>query len=270
MSYAITTIWHERNRFLPAIMAVAFSALLIALQSGLLLGLLSMMSTPVDKASADIWVTFPGVRSVDLGQPIPSYWESRLQEQPGVERVETGVMGFALWTLHANEKRQELTEVCMLVGTELDRNSIALVEPLRRQPQLVAMLSEPMTVLIDESERGRLGVTKVGEVADIAGYNVRVVGMVKGLKSLGGAYVFCSNTTVKTILHYWPNQTTYIMAKCKNTAAAETVVERLKVYPQMTVYTKDEFSFRSRMHWMMTTKAGIALAFTAVLGLIVG
>ena len=37
MSYAITTIWHERNRFLPAIMAVAFSALLIALQSGLLM-----------------------------------------------------------------------------------------------------------------------------------------------------------------------------------------------------------------------------------------
>src|SRR6266851_3596857 len=135
MSYAITTIWHERNRCLPAIMAVAFSALLIALQSGLLLGLLSMMSTPVDKASADIWVTFPGTRSVDLGLPIPSYWETRLQEQPGVERVETGVMGFALWTLPANERRKENTEVCMLVGTELDRDSIALVEPLRRQPK---------------------------------------------------------------------------------------------------------------------------------------
>src|SRR5262249_12774584 len=164
------------NRFLPAIMAVAFSAMLIALQSGLLLGLLSMMSTPVDKASADVWVTFPGVRSVDLGRGIPEYWESRLASQPEVERVETSIMGFGLWTLPANEKRKEtLTEVCMVVGTELDRDSIALVEPLRRQPHLAAMLAEPMTVLIDESECDRLGVKDVGETADILDCSVRVV-----------------------------------------------------------------------------------------------
>src|SRR3954452_9212976 len=48
MSYALTTLGHERQRFLPAVLAVAFSALLIALQSGLLLGLLTLMSTPVD------------------------------------------------------------------------------------------------------------------------------------------------------------------------------------------------------------------------------
>src|SRR5436309_1400483 len=168
MNYAITTIWHERNRFMPAIMAVAFSAMLIALQSGLLLGLLSMMSTPVDKASADVWVTFPGVRSVDLGGGIPDYWQSRVMQQPGVERVETSIMGFGLWTLRSNGARPEtLTEVCMVMGTELDRSSIALLEPLRRQPHLTAMLAEPMTVLIDESEKDRLGVHAVGETADI-------------------------------------------------------------------------------------------------------
>lgn len=48
MSYALTTIWYERQRFLPAILAVAFSAVLIALQAGIVLGLLTMMSLPVD------------------------------------------------------------------------------------------------------------------------------------------------------------------------------------------------------------------------------
>jgi putative ABC transport system permease protein len=271
MTYAITTIWHERNRFLPAIMAVAFSALLIALQTGLLLGLLSMMSTPVDKASADVWVAFPGVRSVDLGNGIPKYWETRVMEQPGVERVETSHMGFGLWTLRSNGARPEThTEVCMVVGTNLDPASIALLEPLRRQPHLVAMLAEPMTVLIDESEKGRLGVKGVGDFADILGSSVRVVGFVKGLRSLGGVYVFCSTQTARIALHSWPDATTYILAKCKSPAAAAQVVQRLKVYPQMTAYTKDEFSFRSRMHWMTTTKAGLALAFTACLGLVVG
>src|SRR5262245_55570161 len=189
MSYAITTIWHERNRFLPAIMAVAFSALLIALQSGLLLGLLSMMSTPVDKASADVWVAFPGVRSVDLGNGIPNYWATRVMQQPGVERVESSVMGFGLWTSRSRGDRPSThTEVCMVVGTELNQRSIGLLEPLRRQPHLTAMLAEPMTVLIDESEKDRLGVHAVGDTADILHWSVRVIGFVKGLKSLGGAY----------------------------------------------------------------------------------
>src|SRR5438876_4426142 len=144
MSYAITTIWHERNRFMPAILAVAFSALLIALQSGLLLGLLSMMSTPVDQATAHIWGAYPGTRSVDLGRGIPDYWQPRLEEDPTVQQVETCVMGFGMWTLTANQKRPKMqTEVCMVVGSSLEPESIALVEPLRRQPALVSQLAEP-------------------------------------------------------------------------------------------------------------------------------
>ena len=30
MSYSLATLWHERQRFLPGVLAVAFSALLIA------------------------------------------------------------------------------------------------------------------------------------------------------------------------------------------------------------------------------------------------
>ena len=38
----------------------------------------------------------------------------------------------------------------------------------------------------------------------------------------------------------------------------------------MTVMTQDKFSIRSRMHWLTKTKAGIALGYTALLGLLVG
>src|SRR5437764_12476917 len=95
MNFALTTIWQERQRFLPAVMGVAFSALLIALQGGLLLGLLTLMSTPVDHASADLWVGHPEVRSVDLGRPIPEAWQDRLAMQPEVRRVDPCVEGFA-------------------------------------------------------------------------------------------------------------------------------------------------------------------------------
>jgi putative ABC transport system permease protein len=38
----------------------------------------------------------------------------------------------------------------------------------------------------------------------------------------------------------------------------------------MSSFTSDQFSFRSRMHWLTKTKGGIALGYAAMLGLLVG
>src|SRR5271165_3594034 len=84
MPYSLATLWHERQRFLPGVLAVAFSALLIALQCGLLLGLFSITSLPIDHTTADVWVGHPEVPSVDLGRPIPDAWQAYLA-MPGVE-----------------------------------------------------------------------------------------------------------------------------------------------------------------------------------------
>src|SRR5947209_6499683 len=96
MSYALATLWYERQRFLPGVLAVAFSALLIALQCGLLLGLFSITSLPIDETRADVWVGHPEVQSVDLGRPVPADWVSYLS-MPEVERTEVSLEGFAYW-----------------------------------------------------------------------------------------------------------------------------------------------------------------------------
>ena len=54
MSYALLTLWFDRQRYLPGVLAVAFSALLIALQCGLLFGLLSVTSIPIDSTTASV------------------------------------------------------------------------------------------------------------------------------------------------------------------------------------------------------------------------
>ena len=41
-------------------------------------------------------------------------------------------------------------------------------------------------------------------------------------------------------------------------------------YKQMSSFTSDELSMRSRLYWLTTTKAGVAVGFTALLGLLVG
>ncbi|HJZ54275.1 MAG TPA: ABC transporter permease [Gemmataceae bacterium] len=270
MAYSLSTIWYERQRFLPAILAVAFSALLIAVQSGLVLGLLSMMSVPVDKSRADVWIGHPGVRSVDLGRPLPERWVIRADANPEVERAEACVIGFSLWSYTPPGSETAVGEVCTVIGTRLDPESLAAVEAVRTDPELLGRLSEPWTVAVDESEIGRLGIPGPGVVADIFGYRVRVVGLVRGYKSLGGPYVFCSIDTARALMNYQKDQVTFLVAKCRNPADADAVVRRMKGYRQLTAFTADDFSARSRMHWLTTTKAGIAVGFTAMLGLLVG
>jgi len=71
-------------------------------------------------------------------------------------------------------------------------------------------------------------------------------------------------------MRYQNDEATYLVAKTANPADAEKVARRLGAYAQLTAFTADEFSARSRMHWLITTKAGIAVGFTALLGLLVG
>ena len=270
MSFALATIWHERQRFLPAILAVAFSAILIAVQGGLVIGLLSMTSVPVDRAIADVWVGYPAVQSVDLGQKVPERWIGRVAGQPGVVRAEHYIITFSMWTRASTTGRPSTPEVCTVVGSRLDRNALGAVEALRNDPDLLAKLAEPFTVVVDESELGRLGIRGVGDQAEVLGRRVRVIGLVSGYKSLGGPYVFCSYETARMACLYQPGECTYLLAKCESPAAAKRVVAQLGRYEQMSAFESEAFSLRSRLHWLFTTKAGVAVGFTALLGLLVG
>ncbi|MGL6073290.1 MAG: ABC transporter permease [Fimbriiglobus sp.] len=270
MTYALATIWYERQRFLPAIFAVAFSAVLIAVQCGIMIGLLSTISLPVDKSTADIWVGYPGVRSVDLGRPIPERWVSRLQQQPEVVYTEPAILGFSLWIKVSNRDAPATPEVITVVGTKLDPGSLGAVEYLREHPEIMARLREPNAVAVDGSDLGRLGIEGIGDQAEVFGHRIKVVGIVEGYRSIGGPYVFCSIETARKLVRDPPGGVTYHLAKCRNPEDAQVVAERLSEFKQMSAYTSDELSTRSRLYWLTTTKAGIAVGFTALLGLLVG
>src|SRR5271156_5784249 len=142
MPYSLITLWHERQRFLPGILAVAFSAVLIAIQCGLLLGLFSITSLPVDRTRADIWLGSPEVLSVDLGRPIPEQFVTRLASQPGIEPPEPFLEGFGYWI---NPKGA--SELCIVVGSRLNDDAMGWVSGLT--PELRARLMEPGTVVVD-------------------------------------------------------------------------------------------------------------------------
>jgi putative ABC transport system permease protein len=267
MGYALQTLWHEKSRYAAGVGAVAFSAVLMALQVGLMLGLFEITSIPVDHTSADIWVGDNDVESVDLGRPIPVSYIARL-DRPGVTMPELYYLAFASYT-----KMSGGSNLCMILGSGMGPNDAGCADVLT--PEMRAALAEPMTVVVDRSDMPRLGLAEIGSKGKINGQEVRLVATVSGLKSLAAPWIFCSQTTARSVLSVtnpqYRDHTTYLLARCDSPRRAAEVVSELRAeYPEMSIYTAEEFSTKSRVYWLLRTKAGIAIGYAALLGLFVG
>lgn len=266
LPYSLILIGRERGRYLPAILAVAFCAQLNILQWGVLLGTLSVLSMPIDRSPADVWVASRDVLSLELGHPIPEAWESRVASQPEVERTETYLFSFGYW-----HKPSGGSEVCCVIGSQLGDRALGALSDLT--PEMRTRLSEPGAVVVDSSELDRLGIHGVGDIAEVYGHRVSVVGLLHGFKSVGGPYVFCSLRTARMILPLFqekPHDTMFMLARCRDPQGAKELVERLRDYPNLSAFTRDDFSVRTRLYWLTQTNAGIGMGCTAGLALLVG
>ena len=266
MPYSLKILWREPRRYLPAVLAVAFSDLLITVQVGLLLGALAVLSLPIDHSRADVWAASRGVLSLELGYPIPESWRSRMASMGEVVDTECYLYGFSYW-----RKPRGGSEVCCVIGSRLHEGALGAVSDLT--PRMRTLLTEPGAVVVDETELERLGVAGVGGLAEVAGHRVRVVGLVRGLKSVGPPFVFCSLRTayqLQPLFRDYPGHTMYLLGRCREPSDATAVARRLRERPDLSAFTREQFSARTRQYWATSTKAGIGMGFTAFLSLMVG
>lgn len=269
MPYSLKICWRERTRFLPAVLAVAFSALLMALQGGLLLGVLAIASRPIDRARADLWIASRHTASLGFGHPIPAEWRARLLGRPEIERVEPFLFGFGIW-----HKPGGGTEQCYIFGARLDEEAAGM--PCDVTAETRRRLTEPGTVAVYAGDLPLLGLSGAArEAGEVAGRRLEVVGLMRGVKGAGlMPGLFCSLRTARLLLSSSDpdsDQVMYLLARCRNAENSSTVAAQMRrQYPDMETLTSGEFSQRTRVYWLLKTKAGMALAFAAVLGLFVG
>ena len=263
MKFVILTLWHERRRYLPGVLAVAFSALLIGLQVGIFWGLISVVSVPIVRSRADLWVGFPRTPSIDLGRAIPAYYRNRVEGLAEVARTDEYIQSMSLW-----KNTREEVELAIVAGASLDDDALGPARMLA--PELRQALREPGTIVIDVADRTRLGVTEVGDLGSINNHAVRIVGFMSGMGSLTGPYAMCSLATARTLLGLREEQTTFILATLRDPAQGDAAAAKLNEFPNFTAHVSERFSLQSKIHWLTKTKAGAAVSFIAALGLFVG
>ena len=195
LPYSLTILRRDPHRYAPAILAVAFSAVLIAVQCGLVLGVLQCVSVFIDGASADIWVMTADADSPPQACPIPLTWQLRLDMQPEIERTEPYLLGPGAW----HKPHMGSIEECFIVGFHLDDPSLGRINAI--PPDLLTQLSEPGTIVVDRWDLENLGLNKgTGEAGELNQKRVRVVGTVSGFRGHNFIFIFCSLQTARMLL----------------------------------------------------------------------
>ncbi len=269
-SLARQTLRYEWRRFLPAVLAIGFSSLLLLLQAALVLGIFGSASVYVSGSSADLWLGYPGTQSVDQGRPVDPNLQSLLLMQPQVAKVEPFYWLDADWRGPAKDTGGVSVYVS---GIDIGRDGLMFSRAL--SPQLRQRLALPDSVIVDRAELDKLGVG-IGERAHLNGHPVRVVGASSGLRALGGVNVVASLETARHLQGgggnaAWP---AYFVARLHDPAQAPQVIAQLRAgaagFGRFEAWTAPDFARQAVLFWMFDTGAGAGVLFLAAVVLLVG
>ena len=260
---------HDWRRFLPAMLAIAGSSVLLLVQLALMLGLFSTITVFVTASRGDLWVGFPGTQSVDSGRPIAVASEVMLYLKPEVARVERMQWAAGDWRAPRGDRGG-----VSVVVTGIDPRPDGLVLAGRLSPAQRRALVEPGAVILDRADLGKLGVA-VGGSAEIGGRRVRVVGTTTGLRGVGAVNVVASLTTAAQIEPQLrqSDDVAYLVVKLHPGADQLRVRDALNAGPpprRFEAWTADELANRTLRFWILESGLGVGVAFSSAIALLVG
>lgn len=259
------TLIHEWRRFLPAMLAVAFSGLLLLMQAALVFGIFGSTAVYITASDADLWVGYPGTQSIELGRPIGPAARTALLMDPGVARVEPFAWVDGDWRGPAGTGGVSV----FVSGISTEPGGMIFSDVLTSEQR--ASLKEPFAVIVDRADLSKLGVP-IGGQALINGDLVRIVGVANGIRALGGVNVLASLDTARALDNdTGGTEVAYYVAKLKPGADADAVAARVDASAHgYAAWTAASFARRAVFYWMFQTGAGLGVIFLAVVVFIVG
>ena len=259
------TLVHEWRRFLPAMLAVAFSGLLLLMQAALVFGIFGATAVYITASDADLWVGYPGTQSIELGRPIAPRARTALLMDSGVARVEPFAWVDGDWRGPAGTGGVSV----FVSGISTNANGMIFSDVLT--PAQRASLKEPFAVIVDRADLPKLGVP-IGGQALINGDLVRIVGVASGIRALGGVNVVASLDTARALDNDTGGaEVAYYVARLKPGANAAAVAARIDAHAHgYAAWTASSFARRAVLYWMFQTGAGLGVIFLALVVFIVG
>lgn len=261
---ASRNLFHDRVRLIATVVGIVFSIILVTVQMGLYLSFSRMVTTMIDHAEADLWIVPRGTKCFEDPSLLDERERFRALAVAGVAEAAPVVIGFAEWRL----PRGGATPV-FVVGSDKEKPGL---QPWNVVAGSIDQLATPDAVAVDESYFERLGVSQLGDIAEMRQRKARVAAITKGIRSFTTTpYVFTTFDRARGYIGIANNKATYFLVRVAPGNDIETVRQQIADnVKDSEVLTEAEFRERSRSFWLFGTGAGAALFAGALLGIIVG
>lgn len=270
ISLARSGLIHDWRRFLSAVFALAFSALLIHAQIGLALGFFYVVADFLQKSSADLWVTDPRMTSLWSGMPLKLEVEFMVRTHPDVIGIST------FQATEAELKAEKIRAYSMLIYFQDSRKQDMSI-PRNTFQTYATALEEPGTVVLETKARTNLGL-RIGDEMEFNGKRAKLIGFTdeyKGVKLFGSEFLIgvCSQMTAAQISDgHLREDGGSLQLKLKDPARLEQVRKELsQMYPgKFRLWTLDELFQSTLYDQIVKSKKDWQLLFSALIAVLIG
>jgi putative ABC transport system permease protein len=256
---------HDRGKLVITLAGVAFAVTLVFVQVGLLRGLLKNATITIDRADADLWITSKNTPNVDFPHYFSDGYVNRVRSVPGVARADNLMVVFVGMQLPTGAE-----ETLLVYGLE---DPAAWHLPWAVSEGSVDSIRRGRTMMLDESSVRRFGPFRVGERRELFGQRIDIVGRTKEALSFTTMPIAFTSMNVAQDLepNLYSGRTAYVLVKLAPGArAASGAAEIRRRLPYNDVYTREDWSERTRRYWVVSTGLGLNMALTVFLGVLVG
>lgn len=225
---ALQNLLQDKLRFALSVVGVALAVMLILFLLGLRAGILRSAIIYLDNAPGAVAVMPAGVKNTSAGisQFLPRETADRVAAEPGVGRVTPILLMMAIPEFHGRK------EVIKLIGYDV---------ALGGGPWDVSQGREPQAddeVVLDRVLAARHDF-KVGDTFNVAGRQLKVVGLSSGTTSFTGSYVFAQKGLVDSLVLTPGAASMLLVTPMSGTSSAE-LVATLRSIPDTNVLLKTD------------------------------
>jgi len=265
ISLARASLIYEWRRYLAAIFALGFSALLIYIQTGLMLGFSLSMTAILNNSQADLWVSAYNLTSFENSGGVQTKNEFYLRMHPEIVSVSPFLR---YW---CNGKTYDGEQIwAPLFGVDTDKTKCLLMPP-EFLDEFGEKLNEPMSVVIDRSFSKNLNLN-VGDYTELSNKRVKIVGITDGYKNDRGGFVFSSVYTFQKLATWTWVQ--FLMIRIRDPQMADAVAEELNNSAwknnKIKAWSKNSLFWQSQKWQLLESPNSLTFIFLSLLALFIG
>jgi len=273
VSLALSTLIYEWRRYLAAVVALAFSGLMVLGTTGLFTGIVHSVLATTERSRADIFILAPNAPQLinSGGNGLPARVRPMIYLNPEVVDVEDMDGNGGQW-VNTPGPGQPLVQTFVQTWA-IDTTPGALTLPVDYPEATRIALSEPGTVAIDETDLKRLGV-KLGDQISLNRHTVRLAAILHNYQGVTQPSVIMSKDTYRLIgmADGEGDRTGPLLVKIRDPKRADEVAKALNAVAnkQYIALTTRQLSKNDEAALLSEQIIGVLLVFFVLLAIGIG